>query len=545
MATRWERLAGDTSTFALKVAFAPDPDAGRGIDPEVGPSWGRFQIWVEGRNLCSHLEEGERIDSVHWYLLPLFEWFLHHWEPLLHEERLPVENSGDTAWESLHATRFPPRAIEDDERQASKWESAWQAWLFRHALHTASEGGLFPDVVFRRFRDSIEISWGPTRTQGMPFHYEFMESAAGASRLPPRSVADPLHEVLSDAGEYLSSLAPESRRIGALNEGLRALQLHTPPATRKTKAGARRERQQRCWDAARERRLMWLAGLGTDDRTVRTGWRRVTNCLPDLADAPHHAMLEVCESPLVVTGSCQAALMFGSLAPDVTEQDVLDLARTMVDLYSPGGDPEAMREICRAAPVEEPMSPAWSQGYELADELHRHFHGEFADGGSADVEGLIERLDIKVEILELSDERVRGVSIAGPRHRPGIIVNSHHAANRHPAGCRFTLAHELCHLLFDREAGRRLAIASGPWAPRDVERRANAFAAMLLMPTSLVQQAVAALSVPVATVEGIREVASRLRAGRSAVLNHLKNLGFIDESDQQRIADQAFILTSD
>ena len=61
---------------------------------------------------------------------------------------------------------------------------------------------------------------------------------------------------------------------------------------------------------------------------------------------------------------------------------------------------------------------------------------------------------------------------------------------------------------------------------------------MLLMPTSLVQQAVAKLAVPVATVAGVREVASRLRAGRSAVLNHLKNLGFIDEAGQQRIEER-------
>ena len=248
-------------------------------------------------------------------------------------------------------------------------------------------------------------------------------------------------------------------------------------------------------------------------------------------------MLEVSESPLVVTGSCQAALMFGSLAPDVMEQDVLSLAQAMVDLYSPEGDSEAMRKICRAAPVEEPKSP-WSQGYELADELHEHFHGEFAKGGFVDLEGLIERLDIRIEDLELSDDTVRGVSIAGPRHRPGIIVNSNCPLNEHPSGRRFTLAHELCHLLFDREAGRRLAIASGRWAPRDVERRANAFAAMLLMPTSLVQKAVAALAVSVTTVEDVREIARTLHAGRPAVLNHLKNLGFIHEADQLRIDDQ-------
>ena len=78
MATRWERLEGDPGVFATRMAFAPDPDGGRYIDPETGLSWGSFQIWVEGRNLCSHLEEGERIDSAHWYLLPLLERVTRH-----------------------------------------------------------------------------------------------------------------------------------------------------------------------------------------------------------------------------------------------------------------------------------------------------------------------------------------------------------------------------------------------------------------------------------------------------------------------------------
>ena len=174
----------------------------------------------------------------------------------------------------------------------------------------------------------------------------------------------------------------------------------------------------------------------------------------------------------------------------------------------------------------------------MAEEIHEHFDGEFEEDESVDIEGLLDRLKVRVEELPLSDEKVRGVSIAGPQHRPGIVVNSSHTANLHDSGRRFTLAHELCHLLFDREAGRRLAIASGPWAPRDIERRANAFAAMLLMPASLVRRIMANLRVPVATVEGVREIAVRLCAGRPAVLNHLKNLGFIDEVDLQRIEDQ-------
>ena len=57
MAVLWERLAGDTGVFAFKVGFADDPDGGQGIDPDVGLSWGSFQVWIEGRNLCAHQEQ--------------------------------------------------------------------------------------------------------------------------------------------------------------------------------------------------------------------------------------------------------------------------------------------------------------------------------------------------------------------------------------------------------------------------------------------------------------------------------------------------------
>lgn len=36
MSTRWERLAGDTGAFALKLAFARDPDDGQVANPRLG-----------------------------------------------------------------------------------------------------------------------------------------------------------------------------------------------------------------------------------------------------------------------------------------------------------------------------------------------------------------------------------------------------------------------------------------------------------------------------------------------------------------------------
>ena len=115
------------------------------------------------------------------------------------------------------------KASEMDDDRASKWERDWQAWWNRHALRSASEGGLFPDVVFRRYRDSVELSWGRAASEGMPVDFEFAESGPGIARLPPRNVAEPLHAVLSDSIEYLCSLSADCERFEALRRTLRAL----------------------------------------------------------------------------------------------------------------------------------------------------------------------------------------------------------------------------------------------------------------------------------------------------------------------------------
>ena len=222
MAVLWELQVGDTRHFAIRLAFGPDPHDGRGADRDVSSSWGSFQLWADGRNLCAHIEEGERLDSVHWNLLPLIEWFAHNWNALFHEERLPARSAGASAWESLRKTRFPPPAVEADGALVDKWYSDWQSWWHRHALRSASEGGLLPDVVFRRFRDSVEISWGNARSAGMSADFDFLEHA-GAVRLSPQEVAVPLHQVLNEAVGYMESVNGESERLDALSATLHQL----------------------------------------------------------------------------------------------------------------------------------------------------------------------------------------------------------------------------------------------------------------------------------------------------------------------------------
>ena len=105
MATRWDCEAGQTGAFAIGIAFMDDPDGQQGASTDVALSWGALQIWVNGQNLCTHLGNGELIQSVHWYLLPLLEWLVQQWDPLLHEERLPCKVA-DTAKSAARGHRI-------------------------------------------------------------------------------------------------------------------------------------------------------------------------------------------------------------------------------------------------------------------------------------------------------------------------------------------------------------------------------------------------------------------------------------------------------
>jgi len=87
--------------------------------------------------------------------------------------------------------------------------------------------------------------------------------------------------------------------------------------------------------------------------------------------------------------------------------------------------------------------------------------------------------------------QVDAVACWGPGHGPAVLLNTVSAGRTvHVGGRRSTLAHELCHLLLDREGSLPLAEVLGGAAPRWVERRANAFAAELLLPREAALDAV-------------------------------------------------------
>ena len=500
-------FAGDTASFAIKLAFIRDPHGGAAAGDAEAASWGSFELWVEGRNLCAHREYSESSDGAHWYLLPLLEWFAREWDPLLHEERLPIKIRGVDAAHSMRQTRFAPRSR--SAGAAASWEEEWYAWWQRHALRAARSGGLFPNVVFRRWRDRVEISWDATPLPGVPREVSF-EAAGGTARLEPHLVAEPLHDVLSATSLYLLECVPSSSRVAALRRSVEQLTL----------------------PARTTSRYAWLAGLGHDRDAVVASWRRIEERLSDASETVRSTLFGSGATGLVVTRGPAAAQMFGSVSPEVADEDVAVILGLMAELVDPQGEEEALIGLVVDVPVDLELGPG-EHGHVLAVQTLSRLGIE--QSGWIDIESILTKLGVRTPTVSMTDRTIRGLATAGGGLAPAAAVNESYPWQSHEVR-RATLAHELCHLLFDRGVGKPLAVASGPWAPLDVEQRANAFAAMFLMPPAAVAEVVSETDAP-HDWQTIGTIAKHFRTSRSLTLEHLHNLGYVREFDYEQMHD--------
>ncbi len=210
----WEMKAGDPVTFCFGIAFTPNP---HGTDDRAAAderdSWGNFTIWAGGENLCAHIEQGEELQTSHWYMLSLMEWLADNWDPLLHEERLPFRSGGVSAADSLAKSRQPPVSLKQIDE--FEWLDTWSKWWKRHSMRAAREGGLFPDIYLRRYRDRLEISTGAEPLPGIPNDFRFLAPNRSYHADLTRS-AEVMYQVLSAAVEELHRRLPQSSRVEAL-----------------------------------------------------------------------------------------------------------------------------------------------------------------------------------------------------------------------------------------------------------------------------------------------------------------------------------------
>jgi len=490
-------FSGDRNRFALGFELIDDPDVGTEL---LRRSWGRLQIWVADRNLTlGHTQAGEAVDAAEVPLLPIVQWLVRAWDPLLHEERLPRPTRAVSAasWRVDVLMRLPTSSDFDailDER-----EEYWQ----RHGLGSVLSGFRVPDLHIRRRGDRVELSWDDREWRSVPTGVQLTERP-GSAVLPADEVAAVLFEFARGVLTALPNTDAEVVRLVA-------------------QLAAHRD------DDCHVDRLRWLAGVDLESaaRRLRAMAGVVGGSVQDTVRAI--LGLDAPQSPSLVTRATLPALLFRSASPRLSTDDLHVLIR--MARQSGGGPDPALLALRADAPI--PGSPAaiTADGLERALDV-RGAMGLAEDAsltGARDLEtGLLPRLGITVQEVHLDDPGVDGIALAGPGITPTIAVNLTSRYARTPWGRRMTLAHELCHLLFDVGEDGRVGIVSNAWADAATERRANAFAVNFLAPEPALRTVLAPGDAEKWRAQDLERAMEHLGVGKTTLTWQLHNLGWID-----------------
>lgn len=129
--------------------------------------------------------------------------------------------------------------------------------------------------------------------------------------------------------------------------------------------------------------------------------------------------------------------------------------------------------------LDESMRP-YEQGYTVAQLLRREL--DMNDNSRAEPQAVLADWGVDIQEIALDYSPLEAVAVWGPNHGPVVMLNSSGGRPAHIHGRRSTLAHEICHLLIDRNGALPFSEVFGGHTPLYVEQRANAFAAEFLLP---------------------------------------------------------------
>ena len=186
----------------------------------------------------------------------------------------------------------------------------------------------------------------------------------------------------------------------------------------------------------------------------------------------------VAEGPLLA-----AARMTAGILETATIRRVLDAIRGVAK-----GKLDALDSISAKARRHLQRAPAqfaFASGYAAAEFVREALHRDRAI--RFEIEAVFAELGVAVLPMRLGTESIDAVAVWGGRG-PSVILNldRQHIS---PERTRMTLAHELGHLMLDRAGGLPFCEVLGGAVDDFMERRANAFAAELLLPRIVVEQA--------------------------------------------------------
>ncbi len=498
-------LFGDRGRFALGFQLVSDPDQGSPTLRRV--SWGRLQIWVSGRNLTAGISRLQTVvDCAEVPLAPIVEWIADNWDPMLHETRLPLpsQSHGSAAW-CVDCLISPP----EEDAELDKLLDERAQWRRRHAIGSSLPDFRLPDLHLRRVNSGIELSWDDREWHSIPNGITLVE-ASGAVIVPASEVAQVLYDWSCAAARQLQAISESAEFATTM---LQRLESHrsTPSALNRLQWAAGQHLQHAAQDARR------LIGLGND------GIEETIQALLGMSESNGEALI----TPITIP-----AMLFRSVSPGLTSADLRSLSQAVNELPDRADIP--LVDYQQASPPTMSPEIIYRDGYDKAVAFREslEINPTLPLTGHHDLEeAMLPNLGITVKDFTLEDNNIDGLAMFTPGKCPlaGVNLSGRYSSSRW--GRRMTLAHELCHLLYDLSDEANVGIVSNPWAPDLLEKRANAFAAMLLMPLQALEACLPTNSRQW-TREDLREAMGILGVGRTALMNHLHNLGFISHSEK-------------
>jgi len=483
---------GNPERFEIAARWSKDHESRDRLPKEYGWSMGELCIKVGGVTLTEHRIHSEPSEAIRWYLGPVISWLISQWKWLMHEESYAWQTRlGNSAAvtvvadiERYIASEFPP------DREIYK---AVRDWWKRHALRSADPSALYPDIFLRRVDDNIEISWLDRQPQFSPEGFE-LNLKPGTALFPVEDVAKPLWDFL----QWAIDSAPVTKEADNDQKQIHDLSMQL--------------------DSIRKSDAVELEAAHLADATLRTIMEKVR---AELQWIPNRKTLT---GVPVVTEFDVPALMFGGLNVNIGEPDIHLLFDLLVQ-HRDGAESNQIEELVSSPSIYEYIQP-YAHGYELAYQARELLEIDHYTA-FVDIEQVLERLGISIHDETLETDSIRGVAIAGTGFSPAILVNRNSKFNENKRGRRFTLAHELCHILYDRSSAKRLSHISGPWASARVEKRANAFAAMFLATPHALSQTLRTGHFK----DHIKHLSEKFGIGTMALREHMHNLDLLSDHE--------------
>ncbi len=384
------------------------------------PGYGSLVVWIAGELIWGERNEEGQIVGVEWFWDDLLERLAFSWRYLLFEESYPMGLLPVVP--QLLRSVLREQQVGASEEMINAEENAVFVFEEMHDLSRAVEGGTLPKLFLLREGNLMLIA-----------------TSLGVKRV----AFSPVTEALEKLGDEIAD------RIKAKSDG----RTKTILEAWKTKG--------RISDV--------------DQVEISSGLPRSTiSAITRNAEFQTFWEIKAFEPNELMA----AARMVGRLVSNDDTRTIIDNIKSASKVKTTALDDlssEALKELEKFQ-----LKMPNEQGRLLAEWL-RGKPDILAKDGLVYPETILKKWNVNLTEIDLRSQNIDALCAWGPKHGPTVLINKNGRLSHFPTGRRSSLAHEICHLLVDRNGSLPLAEVFGGEVPKVPEQRANAFGAELLL----------------------------------------------------------------